>query len=90
MTLPRRQASGLREDMSQSTQGITVPMYRRFKCSRAASPASALNVDPNLERNILMTDALTLEAIRRGIPTPARQTADRLGIPTPARQTGAH
>ena len=27
-----------------------------------------------------MIDALILEAIRQGIPTPARQTADRLGI----------
>ena len=27
-----------------------------------------------------MADALILEAIRRGIPTPARQTADRLDI----------
>ena len=25
-------------------------------------------------------DALIIEAIRQGIPTPARQTADRLGI----------
>ena len=28
-----------------------------------------------------MIDALILEAIRRGIPTPARQTADRLDVP---------
>ena len=27
-----------------------------------------------------MIDALIIEAIRRGIPTPARQTADRLGL----------
>ena len=33
-----------------------------------------------------MIDALILEAIRQGIPTPARQAADKLDIPTPARQ----
>ena len=30
-----------------------------------------------------MIDALILEAIRRGIPTPARQAADRLDIRRP-------
>ena len=32
-----------------------------------------------------MIDALIIEAIRRGIPTPARQAADRLGILSPAQ-----
>ena len=32
-----------------------------------------------------MIDALLIEAIRRGIPTPARQAADRLGILRPAQ-----
>ena len=32
-----------------------------------------------------MIDALILEAIRRGIPTPTRQAADRLGILRPAQ-----
>ena len=32
-----------------------------------------------------MIDALIIEAIRLGIPTPARQAADRLGILRPAQ-----